>query len=195
MCTGNICRSPMAEALLRQRLASRNIMAHVHSAGLLLDHEPAHPYATEVVKPLGLHLSGHRSRILSLDLLASTDLLIGMEMRHVREAVVMEPEVFGRAFTLPELVGLAEAVGPRTDDLESWLAALGESRKRVDVFKRDPRLEVPDPIGGSKRQFRRTVEVLSTLLDRFVELAWPRGGFSGHHGDLSDHSSPSPRST
>jgi len=185
----------MAEALLRQRLAARSVAARVHSAGLLLDHEPAHPYAADALQPLGLDLSAHRSRILSSELLEDTDLLIGMEMRHVREAIVVEPDVFGRAYTLPELVKRAEAVGPRTDDFGSWLEAVGEGRKRLDVLKRDPRLEVPDPIGGSKRQFRRTTETLSALLDSFVALAWPDQGFSGHHGDLSDHSSPSPRST
>lgn len=182
MCTGNICRSPMAEAMLRQRLAARGVPARVSSAGLLLDHEPAHAHAQEVMADLGLDLSAHRSRILDAPLAAATDLLIGMEQRHIREAVLLQPDVFARAFTLPDLVGRAEAAGPRGPvAFEDWLADLGQDRKRVDVFRQDRRLEVPDPIGGSRRAFRRTADQLADLLDRFVALAWSGDDATGHH--------------
>ena len=161
----------------------------------LLDHERAHPYAADTQAPLGLDLANHRSRILSQDILEAADLIIGMEQRHVREVMVVEPDAFGRTFTLPDLVRRAEEVGPRAHgDMRSWLAELGEGRKRLDLLKNDPKLEVPDPIGGSKRQFRRTAETLAGLLDRFVELAWPETGSSGHHGGLSETSTTIPRS-
>ena len=66
----------MAEALLRQRLASRGVAARVSSAGLLLDHEPADAHAVEVMAGLGLDLTGHRSRILDAPLVAGTDLFV-----------------------------------------------------------------------------------------------------------------------
>jgi protein-tyrosine phosphatase len=182
MCTGNICRSPMAEALLRQRLSSRGVTAHVSSAGLLLEHEPADAHAVEVMAGLGLDLTGHRSRILDASLAAGTDLLIGMEQRHIREAVLLQPDVFPRAFTLPDLVARAEATGPRgAVPFPDWLAELGQDRRRVDVFRQDRRLEVADPIGGSRRAFRRTADQLADLLDRFVALAWSDDPATGHH--------------
>ncbi len=197
VCTGNICRSPMAEAMLRQRLQARGIDARVSSAGLVLDHEPAHPHALDTLEPMGLDLTSHRSRILSEEIVAGADLIIGMEMRHVREAVFISAEAFERSFTLPDLVARAEAVGPRRDaDLGSWLVDVGEGRRRADVLRIDPKLEVPDPIGGSKRQFRRTADHLGDLLDRLVELTWPEILLSGHHGDLSETpSTPVPGST
>ncbi len=186
----------MAEAMLRQRLALRNVPALVHSAGLILDHEPAHPHAAEILKPLGMDLASHRSRIVEPSIIETADLIIGMEQRHIREVSVIDPEAFDRSFTLPELVQRAEAAGPRQGiDVPTWLALVGEGRRRFDLLKRDAKLEVKDPMGGSKRVFRRTADSLGTLLDRFVALAWPEPDPSGHHGPVSQSTSPTPRST
>ena len=68
MCTGNICRSPMGEVLLRQRLEDRGIDAHVSSFGLVLDGDPAHAHAREVMAEAGLDLSSHRARIVNEDI-------------------------------------------------------------------------------------------------------------------------------
>lgn len=186
----------MAEAMLRHRLLARGSDAHVRSAGLLLDHKPAHPYAVDTMQGLGLDLSHHRSRILSEEIVEQADLIIGMEMRHVREVLVISPDAFSRTYSLPDLVVRAEAAGPRSDpDMRGWLEELGAGRKRLDLLRVDHSLEVADPIGGSKRQFRRTADALGHLLDRLVPLAWPCPEPSGHHGGLSETSStPIPRS-
>jgi protein-tyrosine-phosphatase len=137
----------------------------------------------------------------SIDTLAELGVLmllfiIGMEMRHVREVLVVDPGAISRAFTLPDLVKRAEAVGPRTDpDVRRWIEELAAGRKRLDLLKKDHGLEVPDPIGGSKRKFRRTAESLGDLVDRFVELTWPQAPPSGHHGGVSETSAPIPGST
>lgn len=174
MCTGNICRSPMAEAMLRQRLAARALDVFVHSAGLVLDGQPAHPHAVETLEKAGLDLSGHTSRIIDAELARSADLIIAMELRHVREVAVLEPSAFNHAFTLPELVIRAREVGPRVDvDFDAWIAQLGAGRKRIDVLKKNRGLEVPDPMGKSRKAFLKTFDEIGPLLDEFVDLAWP----------------------
>ena len=174
VCTGNICRSPMAELLLRERAARLRLPVHVSSAGLICDHEPAQPHAVDTLHRLGIDLTGHRSRIIDYSMLAGSGLIIGMEMRHVREVCVVEPEAFNRTFTLPDLVARAEATGPRRgESFEDWLAEVGQGRKRIDMIQRDQSLEVADPMGGSRRSFRRCAEQLTDLLDRFVAVAWP----------------------
>ena len=59
-------------------------------------------------------------------MLTGADVLIGMAREHVREAVVLAPDVWGRAFTLKEIVRLGEERGGRAPDepLEQWLARL-----------------------------------------------------------------------
>ena len=182
MCTGNICRSPMGEVLLRQRLEDRGLDARVPSSGVGPDGDPAHAHAREVMAEAGLDLSSHRSRIVNEDMAAGVDLVIGMEQRHVREVVVIRPELFTKAYTLPDLVFRAENHGARgTRPFDEWLAELGQDRKRADLFRQDRRLEVTDPIGGSRKAFQRTAAQLNDLLDRFVALAWSEPAVTGHH--------------
>jgi protein-tyrosine phosphatase len=186
----------MAEAMLRQRLQARGVPARVHSAGLVLENDPAHPHAQEVLLGEGIDLSGHRSRIIDADLLAAADLIVAMEQRHVREVAVVEPAALARAFTLPDLVRRGEAIGPRTHQpFADWLAEAGAGRKRLDLLRRDVGIEVPDPMGGSKRAFRRTHDTLADLLDRLVDLAWPPGALTGHDEVAAPSSTPTHRST
>lgn len=92
VCTGNTCRSPLAEALFKKSLADRlgckpdALPEHgfdIRSAGLVaFDGDPAAAPAAEVGRELGADLSGHMSRRLSADLAAHADLLIVMTQSH-----------------------------------------------------------------------------------------------------------------
>jgi len=85
VCTGNICRSPMAEALLRDRLSRARPGATVTSAGIaaLVDH-PADVPAVALLAERGIDLSGHRARQLTPELLAVSDLVLVMEAEQQR---------------------------------------------------------------------------------------------------------------
>src|SRR6476646_1415768 len=82
LCTGNICRSPMAEALLRHRLGDQGVDAHVHSAGLRIVGEPASAHGVDVMADRGLDLTAHRSRTMNRELLEDADLVLGMAREH-----------------------------------------------------------------------------------------------------------------
>src|SRR5688500_4239423 len=103
----------MAEAFLQNRLVSRGVPARVHSAGLLQSGRPATDEGVAVLGTLGLDITPHRSRTVEEHMLATADLLLGMARMHVREAVVMLPSIWPRAFTLKELVRRGADVGPR----------------------------------------------------------------------------------
>ena len=62
LCTGNSCRSQMAEGLLRHRAAEQHISLEPHSAGL--EPRPVHPLAIQVMSELGIDISGHTSKSL-----------------------------------------------------------------------------------------------------------------------------------
>jgi protein-tyrosine phosphatase len=96
VCTGNICRSPMAEGLLRARLAGRP-GASVESAGIAaLVGRPAEPEARDLLAERGIDISAHRARQLSADLATGFDLILVMEKRHVRDVEMMFPVTRGR---------------------------------------------------------------------------------------------------
>jgi len=79
VCTGNLCRSPMAAALLRRRLAEdgRADAFRVRSAGTwALDGSPAAPYARQVMAERGLDISDHRAHELTAQDVAEADLIL-----------------------------------------------------------------------------------------------------------------------
>lgn len=77
ICLGNICRSPMAEGLLKQRYPDRK----VSSAGLreITVGWSADPFAIRVMKEHGMDISRHRARLLTNELLKDVDLVVTME--------------------------------------------------------------------------------------------------------------------
>jgi protein-tyrosine phosphatase len=84
VCVGNICRSPMAEALLRRELRGQDGFT-VESAGLgaLVGH-PASDYSVELMDEMGVDISGHRARQIHPDMVSDADLVLVMEAGHRR---------------------------------------------------------------------------------------------------------------
>ncbi len=138
ICVGNICRSPMAEALFRERLRRRGSRATVESAGIAaLEGRPADPIAAELVGERGFSLEGHRARQITRALAHGFELLLVMEEGHRRAIEKMFPEVRGRVqrlgragnFDIPDPYGGTRADFERAlalierglDDLERTL--------------------------------------------------------------------------
>lgn len=86
VCTGNICRSPMAEGLLKKNLPERLAgQVEISSAGTHALHgNRAQPHATAVMQGVGIEIDGHRARQLSSTLIRSSDLILVMEKFHLR---------------------------------------------------------------------------------------------------------------
>ena len=112
VCTANQCRSPLAGGLLVREARLHDLPVDVLSAGIATTAgRPATPSTIDAADAIGVELRAHRSRPLDRGLVAAADLFVGMERLHVREAVVLEPAVWRRAFTLPDLVRRADPRG------------------------------------------------------------------------------------
>jgi protein-tyrosine phosphatase len=85
VCTGNICRSPMAAGLLTHYLDDGPGRAiEVRSAGTnALQDYPAQEHAVEVMSRMGVDISGHRARQLTREMAGDADLILVMEMAHL----------------------------------------------------------------------------------------------------------------
>lgn len=175
LCTGNRCRSPIAEVLLQHRLDQIGVKAEVSSAGELPGGVPAEGGSVRAVAAQGLDLSRHRSRAFTAKHLEQADLVVAMARRHVREATIANPGVWGRTFTLKELVRRGEACGPRRSDepLDAWLAGVHRGRQTADLLGDDPIDDVEDPIGAADHVYEATANELTDLIDRLVDLAFP----------------------
>ncbi len=102
VCTGNTCRSPMAEAIARDEIAKAGgAEVRVISAGAAAAAgAPATPEAVTALKSAGLDLSAHRSRELTRDLIAEADLILGMSRSHVAAVLAADPTAVAKTTTL-----------------------------------------------------------------------------------------------
>ncbi|WP_109210440.1 MULTISPECIES: low molecular weight phosphatase family protein [Microbacterium] len=130
VCTGNICRSPLAEQLLRVRLADLDPL--VMSAGTRgLPAAEMTPEAAHIAQALGVPAAdsaAHRSRFLTEHHLAKPDLILAMTRLHRRAIVELAPSRLRSTFTIREFARLAAAVPP--DELrEATDAATSPSEK------------------------------------------------------------------
>jgi protein-tyrosine phosphatase len=126
-----------------------------------------------VLRERGIDLGAHLSRTMAADEIAAADLVIGMERRHVQEAIVLVPEAERWSFTLRDLVRRAESAPPRAADetLRQWAARLASSRNRSELMGVGDDA-VADPMGRPRAHYERTVAELDDLLDRLVEKAF-----------------------
>ena len=183
LCTGNICRSPMAEAFLRRRLADLGVEARVHSAGRLFIDSPATAEGVAAMRALGYDTSTHRSRRLMPEMARSADLILAMAREHIRDVAVIGQDVWPRAFTMKELVRRAGAVGTRSagQPFDEWLAKVHAGRTTADILGSSPDDDVDDPIGRSPAFYGRTAAEIEALTDELVELAWGHTSAGGDH--------------
>ena len=102
VCVGNICRSPMAEALLKSALRGQDEIT-VESAGLgaLVGH-PASAYAVELMEEMGEDISGHLARQIHPDMVNVADLVLVMEAGHRRSIDDADPTARGKVLRLGE---------------------------------------------------------------------------------------------
>src|SRR5436305_3620706 len=121
ICTGNVCRSPMAEGIFRYAVQGRGDY-RVFSAGLgAMEGQPPSPYGVQAVRELGIDISSQRSRMLTPDLVQQAEYIFGMTHSHIDTVMLLYPHAAEKTFMLREF------------------------DETLDLFEKD----ISDPIGGS----------------------------------------------
>ena len=140
VCTGNICRSPLAEALLKRELEQRGADGiEVSSAGTgAWEGAPASEGAYLVALEHGLDLSDHRAQLLTREVVRDSDLILTMARHH--RARVNELGGEGRVHVVGEYVG-----------------------------RKGPEAEVADPFGSDLEVYRDTYEELDELIQQAAD--------------------------
>jgi protein-tyrosine phosphatase len=178
LCTANVCRSPMAAALLARRLSGLGVAARVRSGGMLRGGDPPLPEVISVMARYGIDITGHRSRVACAADLASASLVLAMARDNLRYAVVTEPGAWPRTFTLRELIRRGERVGARPpgEPFSGWLSRVHAGRKRVALLGDSADDDVPDPAGGPLSAYADVAGLLDRSLTRLAELGWAHAG-------------------
>ena len=138
VCTGNICRSPMGQAMLTSRLrtslgAGADGLVEVTSAGTygLVGH-PIEPDALSVLDELGVVPDEFAARELAKELLEESDLVLTATREHRAAAVSMLPRASRRTFTIREFARLVSSVDVLPEDVAAGDAA-GRGAALVDA--------------------------------------------------------------
>lgn len=120
VCTGNICRSPVGEYLLRSTLTAAGRKLEVRSAGVgaLVD-EPAHDTAIAMMAPRGLDLTPHRAQQANPALCRWAQLVLVMEPHHREALTDIDPTVRGKTFLLGHW-SKQEIPDPYKRDQRAW---------------------------------------------------------------------------
>ncbi|MBG6214631.1 MAG: low molecular weight phosphatase family protein [Cryobacterium sp.] len=111
VCTGNICRSPLAEQLLRARLEALGLQADVQSAGTrAMVASPMTAEAAALSLTHGAHSTEHAARQLTEHLVGAADLILTATRDHRREVVTLLPKATRYTFTLNQFARLVGAI-------------------------------------------------------------------------------------
>jgi protein-tyrosine phosphatase len=99
ICIGNICRSPMAEALLRQRVLATDVQIASAGTHAMLD-SPIDPLAQAVLQMHQVPPLRHRARQMDRDMLHQAELILLMENAQLKSVLRLAPEVRGKTFLI-----------------------------------------------------------------------------------------------
>lgn len=119
LCIGNICRSPMAEGLLRHALPGKTI----RSAGLAaLIGQPADPLAVQLMQQQGIDITAHRAQSISAQLVGEAQLILTMDLDQKAEVENNYVAARGKVFRIAEARKL-DVADPYREGIESFRAA------------------------------------------------------------------------
>ncbi|WP_139005317.1 low molecular weight phosphatase family protein [Arthrobacter crystallopoietes] len=185
ICTGNVCRSPMAERLLQQKLDQiRPGVFDVRSAGIqALVNSPMDTRAAGLLHVLGASSDGFAARQLHESHLADVDLVLAMSIEHRDRILNLMPRLLKRTFTVRELARMIDALeadpdteipgGTSNEEVEyRWkrlphLAALKRYQARAAAQSED---EIVDPYRREDSVYQQMVRDLVPAVERLVEF-------------------------
>lgn len=140
ICSGNICRSPMAEALLASRSSSHRDSFAVDSAGTLgIEDHAANPDAVRALEEVGIDLKNHRSRAITDELLVNAFAIVVMAPEHEEYLLSRHPDSAGAIVRLWEFCPEGQSAG-----------------------------EIEDPLGRGLDEFRRIRDLVSEALEHWL---------------------------
>ena len=135
VCTGNLCRSPFAEGLMRMRLEECGAYAEVRSCGVQnIGSQPVPETALRVAAEFGVDLSAHRSTFLSPELLQQAALILVMSKRQRQHLAQIYPTGCGKIFLLSQPDDEEDIPDPIGQPAESFRETYAEISRLVDAW-------------------------------------------------------------
>lgn len=182
VCTGNTCRSPMAEGMMRKLVRERGLAGiEVRSAGVAAIRGSSISHHAEAV----LKDQGIGDRIISTpmhdELAEWADLILGLTEGHKRQMIRTFPGAVDKIYTLKEYVEADPEVIAEREELQRLAAelelsrALGNhpdeqaQRRFNELLQRIPVYDISDPFGGSRSDYDRTAAEIRAALEKLAD--------------------------
>lgn len=188
VCTGNTCRSPMAEALMRHLAKEQSVKVEVRSAGVSAwDGSSMSSHAQQVLRDWNIDGRDFSSQSLKPTTVEWADLILTLTTGHKQHVLQQFPEMTEKVFTLKEFAHLSkdEQATNAIDELTSFIAELqiqlsqGEQPTTEQMLRlRElqamvPNMDVQDPYGGSLHDYKQAADeihqALATIIDRLFK--------------------------
>ena len=163
VCTGNICRSPIAERLAESygaRLQISNFSASSAGTRAVVSH-PIHPNAAIALEKLGGEPSNFAARQFTPKIASHADLVLAMTRAHRDTVLEQAPRFLRKVFTLTEAAILISQFDPRD------VADLGALRSHVAAHELS---DIPDPIGQDSEVFAMMGSQIASILPPILEF-------------------------
>ncbi|KIL37993.1 protein tyrosine phosphatase [Gordoniibacillus kamchatkensis] len=181
VCTGNTCRSPMAEGLFRDMARKAGIDAEARSAGVAaFDGDRISQHSATILRARGLPADG-TSSALTKEHVAWADLILTMSISHKRAVVQRHPEAVEKTYTLREYVERDEAAAAALEAQEQLVAdmelkrALGQTipaddyKKLRELQRQTPDYDIGDPFGGSLKTYQAAAAEIEASLRKLID--------------------------
>ena len=187
VCTGNTCRSPMAEALLRKMAKERGMLLEVRSAGVAaMEGQSISRHAEALLKDYDIH-EPLRSSALNAEMVSWADLILTLTQGHKQHVLHNYAHAADKIYTLKEYTLNDESVRRELQELDELYAqwqlqrSLGQElepqlqQRIIELQQRMPSYDISDPYGGSRDDYEVAAAEIREALGRLLDkLAAPK---------------------
>ena len=185
VCTGNTCRSPMAESILRHLAKEKGHELEVRSAGVSAwNGSPMSEHAQQVLKDWQMGNNEFASQMLSEQTVGWADLILTLTSGHKQHVLQLYPSAVDKTFTLKEYADVPANLEVM-DELTSLVADLqiklasGQQPAREELSRlrelqqQVPSLDIQDPFGGPLGVYKQTAEEIQTAIRKVIDRLFP----------------------